>query len=60
MKLQIKYIIESIYDTPDTPHQIRLFICQVKSMYEWRNQLFQAVTLKATEEIFVQEIIELK
>jgi hypothetical protein len=60
MKLQIKYIIESIYDTPDTPQQIRLFICQVKSMYEWRNLLHQAVSLKATEELFVQEILELK
>ena len=53
MKIQIKYTIESIYDTSDTPQQVRLFICQVKSMYEWRNLLHQSVSLKATDELFV-------
>jgi hypothetical protein len=61
MKLQIKYTIESIYDLPgEQNYQTRLFICEVASMYEWRNLLYLAVSLRQDEEIFVNEIKELK
>ena len=61
MKLQIKYTIESIYDLPgEQNYQTRLFICEVASMYEWRNLLYLAVTLRQDEELFVNEIKELK
>ena len=61
MKLQIKYTIESIYDlSGEQNYQTRLFICEVASMYEWRNLLYLAVSLRQDEEIFVNEIKELK
>jgi hypothetical protein len=60
MKIQIKYTIESIYDTPNQNIQERIFICNVRSMYEWRLQLIQAVNLSPHEEIFVHEIKELR
>jgi hypothetical protein len=61
MRLQIKYTIESIYDLPgEQNYQTRLFICEVASMYEWRNLLYLAVSLRQDEEIFVNEIKELK
>jgi hypothetical protein len=61
MKLQIKYTIESIYDLPgNVNYEQRLFICEVSSMYEWRNLLYLAVSLRQDEEIFVNEIKELK
>jgi hypothetical protein len=60
MKIQIKYTIESIYDSPNQNIQERIFICNVRSMYEWRLQLIQAVNLAPHEEIFVNEIKELK
>jgi hypothetical protein len=57
MKLQIKYTIESIYDLPGQQnYQQRIFICEVASMYEWRNLLFLSVNLRPDEEIFVNEI----
>jgi hypothetical protein len=61
MKLQIKYTIESIYDLPgNINYEQRIFICEVSSMYEWRNLLYLAVSLRQDEEIFVNEIKELK
>jgi hypothetical protein len=61
MKLQIKYTIESIYDLPGQQnYEQRIFICEVASMYEWRNLLYLAVSLRQDEEIFVNEIKELK
>jgi hypothetical protein len=61
MKLQIKYTIESIYDLPgNVNYEQRIFICEVASMYEWRNLLYLAVSLRQDEEIFVNEIKELK
>jgi hypothetical protein len=61
MKLQIKYTIESIYDLPgNVNYEQRIFICEVSSMYEWRNLLYLAVSLRQDEEIFVNEIKELK
>ncbi len=61
MRLQIKYTIESIYDLPgEQNYQTRLFICEVASMYEWRNLLYLAVSLRQDEELFVNEIKELK
>jgi hypothetical protein len=60
MKIQIKYTIESIYDTANQNIQERIFICYVRSMYEWRLQLIQAVNLAVHEEIFVHEIKEIK
>jgi hypothetical protein len=60
MKIQIKYTVESIYDTPNQNIQERIFICYVRSMYEWRLQLIQAVNLAVHEEIFVHEIKEIK
>jgi len=61
MKLQIKYTIESIYDLPgNVNYQERIFICEVASMYEWRNLLVLAVNLRYDEELFVHEIKELK
>jgi hypothetical protein len=61
MKLQIKYTIESIYDLPgEQNYQQRIFICEVASMYEWRNLLYLAVSLRQDEELFVNEIKEIK
>jgi hypothetical protein len=61
MKLQIKYTIESIYDLPgNVNYQERIFICEVASMYEWRNLLYLAVNPRIEEEIFVHEIKFLK
>ena len=61
MKLQIKYTIESIYDLlGEQNYQQRIFICEVASMYEWRNLLYLAVTLRQDEELFVNEIKEIK
>ena len=61
MKLQIKYTIESIYDLPGQQnYQERIFICEVLSMYEWRYLLYLSVSLRQDEEIFVNEIKELK
>ena len=61
MKLQIKYTIESIFDLPgNVNYQERIFICEVASMYEWRNLLVLAVNLTYDEELFVHEIKELK
>jgi hypothetical protein len=61
MKLQIKYTIESIYDLPgNVNYEQRIFICEVSSMYEWRNLLYLAVSLRQDEELFVNEIKELK
>jgi hypothetical protein len=61
MKLQIKYTIESIYDLPgEQNYQQRIFICEVFSMYEWRNLLNLAVSLRQDEELFVNEIKEIK
>jgi hypothetical protein len=61
MKIQIKYTIESIYDLPgEQNYQTRIFICEVASMYEWRNLLYLAVSLRQDEELFVNEIKELK
>jgi hypothetical protein len=61
MKLQIKYTIESIYDLPgNVNYEQRIFICEVSSMYEWRNLLYLAVSLRQDEEIFVNEIKDLK
>jgi hypothetical protein len=61
MKLQIKYTIESIYDlSGNVNYEQRIFICEVSSMYEWRNLLYLAVSLRQDEEIFVNEIKELK
>jgi hypothetical protein len=61
MKLQIKYTIESIYDLPgEQNYQQRIFICEVSSFYEWRNLLYLAVSLRQDEEIFVNEIKEIK
>jgi hypothetical protein len=57
MKLQIKYTIESIYDLPGQQnYQERIFICEVSSMYEWRNLLYLAVNPTYDQEIFVKEI----
>lgn len=60
MKLQIIYVIESIYDVPLINHQERIFVCEVRSMYEWRNLLAQAVILRFDQEIFVLEIKEIR
>jgi hypothetical protein len=61
MKLQINYTIESIYDLPgEQNYQQRIFICEVASMYEWRNLLYLAVSLRQDEELFVNEIKEIK
>jgi hypothetical protein len=60
MKLQIKYVIESIYDVPAVNIQERIFLCDVRSMYEWRLLLTQAVNLRFDQEIFVLEIKEIK
>jgi hypothetical protein len=60
MKLQIKYTIESIYDLPGTiNYEQRIFICEVASMYEWRNLLYLSVNPTYDQEIFVKEIIQL-
>ena len=57
MKLQIKYTIESIYDLPDQQnYQEKIFICEVSSMYEWRNLLYLSVNPTYDQEIFVKEI----
>ena len=60
MKLQIKYTIESIYDLPAIQYQERIFICEVESMYEWRNLLNITSQLTYDEEIFVHEVKEIK
>jgi hypothetical protein len=60
IKLQIIYVIESIYDVPLINHQERIFVCEVRSMYEWRNLLAQAVNLRFYQEIFVLEIKEIR
>jgi hypothetical protein len=61
MKLHIKYTIESIYDLPgEQNYQQRIFICQVSSFYEWRNLLYLSVSLRQDEELFVNEIKEIK
>jgi hypothetical protein len=57
MKLQIKYTLESIFDLPGQQnYQERIFICEVSSMYEWRNLLFLSVNPTYDQEIFVKEI----
>ena len=57
MKLQIKYTIETIYDLPGHQnYQERIFICEVASMYEWRNLLYLSVNPTYDQEIFVKEI----
>lgn len=60
MKLQIKYTVESIFDLPGNQnYEEKLFICDVQSMYEWRNLLYIAVPLTYDQEIFVKEIKEI-
>jgi hypothetical protein len=57
MKLQIKYTLESIFDLPgEQNYQERIFICEVASMYEWRNLLYLSVNPTYDQEIFVKEI----
>ena len=57
MKLQIKYTLESIFDLPgEQNYQERIFICEVSSMYEWRNLLYLSVNPTYDQEIFVKEI----
>jgi hypothetical protein len=60
MKLQIKYVVESIYDVPAVNYQERIFVCDVRSIYEWRLLLTQAVNIRFDQEIFVLEIKEIK
>ena len=60
MKLLIKYTIESIYDLPAIQYQQRIFICEVDSMYEWRNLLNITAQLTYDQEIFVHEVKEIK
>ncbi len=60
MKLKIIYTIESIFDLPGQQnYQERIFLCQVDSMYEWRNLLHLSVNLSYDQEIFVKQIIQI-
>jgi hypothetical protein len=57
MKIKIIYTLESIFDLPaQQNYQERIFICEVSSMYEWRNLLFLSVNPTYDQEIFVKEI----
>jgi hypothetical protein len=60
MKLKIIYTIESIFDLPGQQnYQERIFLCQVDSMYEWRNLLHLTVNPTYDQEIFVKQIIQI-
>jgi hypothetical protein len=60
MKLKIIYTIESIFDLPGQQnYQERIFLCQVDSMYEWRNLLRLSVNPSYDQEIFVKQIIQI-
>ena len=60
MKLKIIYTIESIFDLPGQQnYQERIFICEVDSMYEWRNLLLLTIQLSYDQEIFVKQINQL-
>ena len=60
MKLKIIYTIESIYDLPgEQNYQERIFICEVDSMYEWRNLLLLTIQPTYDQEIFVKQINQL-
>ena len=57
MKIKIIYTLESIFDLPGQQnYQERIFICEVSSMYEWRNLLYLSVNPTYDQEIFVKEI----
>ncbi len=60
MKIEIKYSIESIFDSPNKKYPVKKFICSISSMYEWRTLLISYLKLDYHEEIFVHEIKELK
>jgi hypothetical protein len=60
MKLKIIYTIESIFDLPGQQnYQERIFLCQVDSMYEWRNLLCLTINPSYDQEIFVKQIIQI-
>ena len=60
MKLKIIYTIESIFDLPGQQnYQERIFICEVDSMYEWRNLLLLTIQPTYDQEIFVKQINQL-
>ena len=60
MKLKIIYTIESIFDLPGQQnYQERIFICEVDSMYEWRNLLLLTIQPSYDQEIFVKQINQL-
>ena len=60
MKLKIIYTLESIFDLPGQQnYQERIFICEVDSMYEWRNLLLLTIQPTYDQEIFVKQINQL-
>ena len=60
MKLKIIYTLESIFDLPGKQnYQERIFICEVDSMYEWRNLLLLTIQPTYDQEIFVKQINQL-
>ena len=60
MKLKITYTIESIFDLPGQQnYQEKIFICEVDSMYEWRNLLLLTIQPTYDQEIFVKQINQL-
>lgn len=60
MKLKIKYTVESIFDLPgEQNYEERIFICEVSSMYEYRNLLLLMVKPTYDQEIFVKEVKEI-
>ncbi len=61
MKLKIIYTLESIFDLPGQQnYEEKIFLCEVQSMYEWRNLLNVYVKPTYDQEIFVKEIREIK
>lgn len=57
MKLKIIYTLESIFDLPgEQNYEEKIFICEVQSMYEWRNLLLLTIQPTYDQEIFVKEI----
>ena len=60
MKLKIIYTLESIFDLPGQQnYQERIFLCEVSSMYEWRNLLLLTIQPTYDQEIFIKEIKQL-